>query len=197
MGMENDSGYTAQLVACANQYAKWTLQSGSNLQVYLNLLAHFPEYSLNNQLLIMAYKPDAVMIRGWYEWPEQGISINENATPIQIIEPVTLENGGKGFQVKYMADIRDTTAQYNPVVPDKLTTLEALLTDQKYNIVVVDEIKKGVRAMYMPNDKSIHVKRSSQATPDEFFTRVEEAEQKVLAAFQNKLQSLNGGVPIV
>ncbi|MBQ9934327.1 MAG: hypothetical protein IJO70_00590 [Lachnospiraceae bacterium] len=181
MATQNDSGYTSQLVEYAYQYAKWTLQSGSNLQVYLNSLARFSEYSLNNQLLIMAYKPDAVMIRGWYEWQEMGISVNENAIPIQIIEPVTLENGGRGFQAKYMADIRDTNAIYNPVIPDKSDSLEALLTDRKYNIVVVDEIKKGVRAMYMPNDKSIHVKRSSQAPADEFFTAI--AAEMVHASF--------------
>jgi len=181
MAIQNDDNYTSQLVAYANQCAKWTLQDGNNLQTYLNTLARFSEYSINNQLLIMAYKPEATMIKGWYEWQELGISINENATTIQIIEPITTEQGGKGFQVKYMADISDTNGQFNPVVPDKLTSLEALLTDKKYNITVVDEIKKGVRAMYMPNDKSIHVKRSSQAPPDEFFTAI--AAEMVHASF--------------
>ncbi|MBQ8319115.1 MAG: hypothetical protein IJX85_12370 [Lachnospiraceae bacterium] len=172
MATQNDGNYTLQLVECAKQYAKWTLQDGNNLQMYLNILSNFSEYTLNNQLLVMAYKPDAVMIKGWYEWPELGVSINENATVIQIIEPVVLDNGGKDFQVKYMADVKDTNAQYQIPVPDKLTALEALLTDRKHDVMVVDEIKKGVRAMYMPNDKSIHVKRSSQVKPDEFFTAI-------------------------
>lgn len=162
---------TRQLVDYANQSAKWMFQSGDNLKLYLNTLAKFSEYSLNNQLLIMGYKPDAVMIRGWYEWQEYGVTINENATVIQIIEPV-VENGINGFKIKYMADVADTNYTYTPNIPDKFTALEALLSDTTYSIVVVDEIKKGVRAMYMPNDKNIHVKRSAQAPPDEFFTAI-------------------------
>lgn len=175
------NNYTSELVAAAGNYAKWTLQSGSNLTMYLNILAKFSEYSLNNQLLIMGYKPDATFIKGWYEWQENGYAINENATIIQIIEPVSLENGDRIFQAKYMADVSDTSATINQVPPDKLTALEALLSDEKYNIAVVDEIKKGVRAMYMPNDKNIQVKRSSQAPPDEFFTAI--ASEMVHARF--------------
>ena len=171
---------TRELVAYAHQCAKWMFQSGNNLKMYLNTLAKFSDYSLNNQLLIIGYKPDAVMIRGWHEWGERGVSINENATVIQIIEPV-VENGIKGFQIKYMADASDTNYTYMPNIPDKLTALEALLSDTTYNIEVVDEIKKGVRAMYMPNEKNIHVKRSSQTSPDEFFTAI--ASEMVHARF--------------
>ena len=165
--MSDSSGITTQqLVEYADSVAKWSFSAGNNLMWYLNMLAKFPSYSLNNQLLIMGYKADASYIKGYQEWQEMGISVNQDAQVILIIEPV---NGN--YQVKYMYDASDTNYQYMPQQYDKLQVLEALLTETK-NVQVVDQIKNGVRAMYIPESNSIQVKRSNKVSADVFFTSI-------------------------
>ena len=164
--MSDSSISTADLVQYADNMAKWSFSSGSNLMWYLNTLAKFSSYSLNNQLLIMGYKADATFIKGWQEWQELGITIHQEATPIVIIEPI---NGA--YQTKYMYDVSDVNYEYKPQVYDKMQTLEALLTETK-NIEVVDTIKNGVRAMYIPEKNCIHVRRSNKVSPDVFFTSI-------------------------
>lgn len=165
--MMYDEITTEQLVEYASGMAKWSFESGDNLMWYLNTLAKFPDYSLNNQLLIMGYKADATYIKGINEWKELGVRVKEDASPILIIEPA----GGGAFQIKYMYDVSDTDYTYQEQSTDKLVALEALIAATD-NIQVVDEIKSGVRAMYIPEENSIRVKRSSKVSPDVFFTSI-------------------------
>lgn len=176
----DSSGYgtgkftTGQGVIYAGDLAQWALSDGDNLIYYLKVLSRFSQYTLNNQLLIMGYKPDAVFIKGMDEWNELGIRVNDVVErPIYIIEPVKdTENGKREFAWKIMYDATDTNYDYRDSVPDKFSALEALLTNREHVIEVVDEIKQNVRAMYMPDTGKILVKRSSQAPPDEFFNAI-------------------------
>lgn len=161
---------TGDGVRFAGELAQWALSDGNNLIYYLNVLSRFSHYTLNNQLLIMSYKPDAVFIKGIEEWNELGVRVNDTVEkPIYIIEPV---KGTSEFTWKLMYDAPDTDYVYKDSVPDKFSALEALLTNQEHVIEVVDEIKQNVRAMYMPDTGKILVKRSSQVSPDEFFTAI-------------------------
>lgn len=161
------NSYTEQLTEYAGALAKWTLEDGNNLMTYLNVLSHFPgEYTVNNQLLIMGYRVDAEYINGLDEWNNLGVMVREDASPIVIIEPY-----GEGFREKYMYDVKDTDTAWQKPVYDKATVLEALIASAG-KIDVVDEIKKGVRAMYIPDEKLIRVKRSSELGFDKFFTAI-------------------------
>lgn len=161
---------TTQFVEYASQLAEWTLQDGNNLMLYLATLAKFPDLSLNNQLLIMGYKSDAEYIKSYEDWLALGVTVNGTATAIPIIEP---DADGNGFHMKNEYDASDTSYQYQKNIPDKLESLEALLVGHAEEINVVDEIK-GIsgRAFYKPAEKKIYVVRSSQVTPDEFFTAI-------------------------
>lgn len=171
--MDNNTtgGYTtAEGVLFAGELAQWALADGNNLIYYLNVLSRFSQYTLNNQLLIMSYKPDAVFIKGIEEWHEMGVRVNDVVErPVYIIEPV---KGTHEYAWKTMYDASDTDYDYRDSVPDKFSALEALLTDREDIIEVVDEIKQNVRAMYMPDTGKILVKRSSRVSPDEFFTAI-------------------------
>ncbi len=162
---------TKDLVDYAGSLAQWCFQHGDNLNYYLHSLARFSDYTVNNQLLVMGYDPDATYIKGYEEWNNTGAIIRQDAKPIYIIEPI---KETKEFHPKYMCDVSGVD-NFNHVPQNngnKLNVLEALLTDSNHNIQVVDEVKSGVRSMYIPNEDVIRVKRSSKIPPDEFFTSI-------------------------
>lgn len=169
-----------------NQMAKWVLSGSETLKLYLRTISVCPDYSINNQLLVLYQSQNRplTMLRSQENWNEKGISVKPDAQTFTIWEPdkdangeVILAAGGKepaGYHYKYMYDATDTEAGYKPDVTSTEQVLEALLTKTDVPIVVVDEIKNvnGVRAMYIPNDKTIYVVRSGRAPADEFFTAI-------------------------
>lgn len=169
-----------------NQMSKWALSDPSALKYYLEIMTKCPDYSVNNQLLLMFQSQERpfTMIKGQDAWERQGVSVNQDAAYYYIWEPDKDENGEviylensrepAGYHYKYMYDVVDTNYSYQPVQPTNLQALEALLTRHEPPIVVVDEIKNtaGARAMYSPKDKTIYVVRSSRVSADEFFTAI-------------------------
>ena len=169
-----------------NQMSKWALSDPSALKYYLEIMTKCPDYSVNNQLLLMFQSQERpfTMIKGQDAWERQGVSVNQDAAYYYIWEPDKDENGEviylensrepAGYHYKYMYDVVDTNYSYQPVQPTNLQALEALLTRHEPPVVVVDEIKNtaGARAMYSPKDKTIYVVRSSKVSADEFFTAI-------------------------
>ena len=169
-----------------NQMSKWVLSNPDALKYYLDVMTKCPDYSVNNQLLLMYQSQERpfTMIKGQDAWERQGVSVNQDAAYYYIWEPDKDENGEviylensrepAGYHYKYMYDVVDTNYSYQPVQPTNLQALEALLTRHEPPVVVVDEIKNtaGARAMYSPKDKTIYVVRSSKVSADEFFTAI-------------------------
>lgn len=169
-----------------NQTAKWVLSDPAALKYYLDVMTKCPDYSVNNQLLLMYQSQERpfTMIKGQDAWEREGVSVNQDAAYYYIWEPDKNENGEviylensrepAGYHYKYMYDVVDTNYSYQPVQPTNLQALEALLTRHEPPVVVVDEIKNttGARAMYSPKDKTIYVVRSSKISADEFFTAI-------------------------
>ena len=169
-----------------NQTAKWVLSDPAALKYYLDVMTKCPDYSVNNQLLLMYQSQERpfTMIKGQDAWERQGVSVNQDAAYYYIWEPdkdkngevIYLENSREpaGYHYKYMYDVVDTNYTYVQPQPTNLQALEALLTRHQPPVVVVDEIKNtaGARAMYSPKDKMIYVVRSSKIPADEFFTAI-------------------------
>lgn len=169
-----------------SQMAKWALSDPSALKYYLEIMTKCPDYSVNNQLLLMYQSQERpfTMIKGQDAWERQGVSVNQDAAYYYIWEPDKDENGEviylenswepAGYHYKYMYDVNDTNYTYTQPQPTNLQALEALLTRHEPPVVVVDEIKNtaGARAMYSPKDKTIYVVRSSKVSADEFFTAI-------------------------
>lgn len=190
--------------------AKWVLQDSANLKFYLQVITACPDYSINNQLLLtyQGLSKPFTMIKSQDAWQEQGVSVNPEAESFAIWEPDKDENGkvlmaanGKdpaGYHYKYMYDAADTDYGYVQPQATGGQALEALLTNRDVPVVVVDEIKNvtGVRAMYVPKDKTIYVVRSGRAPADEFFTAIAtetghaacHAQQKDTAVAYNRAQ---------
>ena len=169
-----------------NQMSKWVLSNPDALKYYLDIMIKCPDYSVNNQLLLMYQSQERpfTMLKAQDAWERQGVSVNPDAAYYYIWEPDKDENGEviyiknsrepAGYHYKYMYDVNDTNYTYVQPQPTSLQALEALLTRHKPPVEVVDEIKNiaGARAMYSPKDKTIYVVRSSKVSADEFFTAI-------------------------
>lgn len=169
-----------------NQMSKWALSDPAALKYFLNIMTKCPDYSLNNQLLLMYQSQERpfTMLKAQDVWERQGVSVNQDAAYYYIWEPDKDENGEviyiknsrepAGYHYKYMYDVNDTNYTYVQPQPTSLQALEALLTRHKPPVEVVDEIKNiaGARAMYSPKDKAIYVVRSSKVPADDFFTAI-------------------------
>lgn len=169
-----------------SQMAKWALSDPAALKYYLDVMTKCPDYSVNNQLLLMYQSQERpfTMLKAQDAWERQGVSVNQDAAYYYIWEPDKDENGEviyiknsrepSGYHYKYMYDVNDTNYTYVQPQPTSLQALEALLTRHKPPVEVVDEIKNiaGARAMYSPKDKVIYVVRSSKVPADDFFTAI-------------------------
>lgn len=168
------------------QMCKWVLSDSAALKMYLDIIGKCPDYSVNNQLLLMyeSQERQFSMIKAQDTWENQGVGVNPDAAAYYIWEPDKDDNGevimaanGKepaGYHYKYMYDVADTNYSYQKTEPSGEQALEALLTRKDIPIQVVDSIKNvsGARAMYAPKDKIIYVVRSSKVSADEFFTAI-------------------------
>ena len=168
------------------QMSKWVLSDSAALKLYLDVIGKCPDYSVNNQLLLMyeSQEKPFTMIKAHDTWENQGVAVNQDAAAYYIWEPDKDANGevimaanGKepaGYHYKYMYDVADTNYSYQKPEPSGEQALEALLTRKDIPIQVVDSIKNvsGARAMYAPKDKLIYVVRSGKVPADEFFTAI-------------------------
>lgn len=123
---------------------------GDKFKTYLNTLAHFRSYSLNNQLLIAIQKPDATLCAGYSTWKLEGRYVKQGEKGIQILcpapyrkkipqdktDPATGEiiygKDGKpekewvehifpAFKIGYTYDISQTDGRELPSIANRLT----------------------------------------------------------------------------
>ena len=65
------------------------LRGSAGWKAWLDVAATMPNYSLNNQILIMMQKPDASMVAGFNRWKELGRHVTKGQTSIRILAPCT------------------------------------------------------------------------------------------------------------
>lgn len=167
-------------------WSKWIISDTQNLQKYLCIAKLFPNYSINNQILLVSQSLERPisMLKDEIGWNKDGVSIVNNNTPFYIWEPdkdsegnIVLDESSKkpaGYHYKPMYDVLDTDCEVRENKPNTQQALESLLSDTEIRIVVCDEIKNvtGKRAMYVPIESTIYVVRSGVAPADEFFCAI-------------------------
>lgn len=62
--------------------------SSDNYKQFLDTMAKFPRYSVNNNILIMMQKPDAQMCQSFTGWKEMGRFVKKGEKGIKILAPV-------------------------------------------------------------------------------------------------------------
>lgn len=61
--------------------------TSEKFQAFLNCMAKFPQYSLNNNLLIMLQKPDASLVQSFTGWKKMGRFVKRGEKGIRILAP--------------------------------------------------------------------------------------------------------------
>jgi antirestriction protein ArdC len=98
---------------------------GSSLVPFLTVMSRFSKYSLWNQMLIFAQRPDATHVQGYRAWNKAGYQVRKGEHGIAIYAPMlfakrddsTARDDGTpaaprlGFRVAYVFDISQVDAQ--------------------------------------------------------------------------------------
>ena len=139
---------------------------GGKFQQYLNTLARFERYSVQNTLLIFAQRPDATRLGDFDHWKEQGEYVNKGATGIAIFEPgkeYRREDGttGVSMNIKKVFDISQTSVKdKTPSISREIRILlKALMSNSPAPIKLVDSLQDGNGAHYSESRDVIEVVR--------------------------------------
>jgi len=111
-------------------------QPGTSLLRLLNTMSRFSRYSLANQFLVFAQRPDATCVQGYRVWHKAGYQVRKGEHGIAIYAPMrftprdsdTLVDGATasprlGFRVAYVFDVSQVDA-----LPGTASALETAST---------------------------------------------------------------------
>ena len=65
---------------------------GHSLLPMLTMMGRFPKYSLSNQLLILAQRPDATRVKGYRAWNKAGYQVRKGEKGIMIYAPMRVRD---------------------------------------------------------------------------------------------------------
>ncbi len=139
---------------------------------YLDVMARFPNHSVQNTLLIYAQRPNASRIGDGAYWASKGARIKKNERGFSVLEPgreYTREDGSIGtfYDPKKVFDAEQTTARTRlPRHYDAHDVLTALITTSPIPVRPVDDLQ-GELAVYDPHEKAVLVQRG--LTEDQLF----------------------------
>jgi len=145
------------------------LTTSAGWQRWLTIASRFHRYSLNNQLLILAQRPDATRVAGYRAWQGLGRQVKRGERAISIFAPTTRrvpqEDSDEakrvivGFRVAGVFDIAQTEGEPLPElalpevrVPDDdlLDRLVDLAGTGGHPVRLVDAADPGVRGWFTP-----------------------------------------------
>lgn len=90
----------------------------AGFQAAIEAMVRFWTYSVNNQWLIRAQRPDATRVAGRRVWAQLGRAPRADARPISILAPT---RGGFSFMIVAVFDVADTEGAPLPVLDTALT----------------------------------------------------------------------------
>jgi hypothetical protein len=141
-------------------------QDSSKFKGYLDVQSKFDRYSVANNLLILAQKPEATRLSDYKTWKENDSAIKKGEKGISILEPgeeYTREDGsiGVSYNVKKVFDISQTNAKQTtpPAVrKDDRLLIKALVSNALVTINISDQMPDNVSAIYKPATKEILIR---------------------------------------
>ncbi|MCR1948715.1 hypothetical protein NSA25_12790 [Erysipelatoclostridium ramosum] len=139
------------------------VKNPQNYLNYLDIQARL-DYTVTNTLLIMAQKPDAVMLKDSTHWKENNMYIKKGEKGIQILEPkgeYERADGtfGTNYAMKYVFDISQMNGQFQMNKPryTTQTILSGLTLDSAVSLVNNDALGDQ-SVQYIPSSKTIYYK---------------------------------------
>ena len=157
--------------ALADETAQDVAENGESFRAFLDIQARFDRYSVTNALLILAQRPEATQLRTFEGWKEQGVSIKQHETHINLLEPgeeYQRDDGSMAtsWKVRHVFDITQTNSRILPRPaprPEDRALLKALIHKAPVPIQAVDELPNRMGAYYDHDQKVIFVRRGMEA----------------------------------
>jgi len=142
-------------------------QNGSKFKGYLDMQSKFDRYSVANNLLILAQKPEATRLADFKSWKENDAAIKKGEKGITILEPgeeYTREDGsiGVSYNVKKVFDVAQTNTKQttaSTVKKDDRLLLKALVSNSPVAINISNQMPDNINAMYKPVTKEILIRK--------------------------------------
>lgn len=166
-GPDHDTKMDALLARLGESARLLTTSAG--WQRWMTIASRFHRYSLNNQLLILAQRPDATCVAGYRAWQRLGRQVKRGERAIAIFAPTTRripqEDSDEpkrvvvGFRVAGVFDITQTEGEPLPElalpdvgIPDDglLDRLIDLAGTAGHPVQLVDTADPGVRGWFTP-----------------------------------------------
>ena len=171
--------------ALANKGAESIAMSPSKMELYLDMQARFPHYSVKNVLLLMEQCPEATQLKDFNGWKAEGIFVKKGATGLTILEPGKQYTGDDGrvhtsFNTKTVFDISQVHApkahtapeMQDGTMPERVepqpvdrSLLLALIRQSPVEIEGVDKVETAQHsnACYQHQTKRIQVQKGMPA----------------------------------
>ena len=148
-----------------NQATREVMASVDSFNGFLAVQSHFERYSLNNNLLIAAQRPDATRLKSMKLWNEEKKSIKKGHTAVYIYEPEQRQSGDKtyvNYKRKSMFDISDVenaTPEQKPAY-DVAKLIEAVASEKTVEVITLEDYPQNRSAgmFYSEEDKCIYAK---------------------------------------
>ena len=143
------------------------ITSGDDFKEYLDMQSRFNNYSVGNNLLILAQMPKATYLRDFNNWTDNGIYIKKFEKAIKILEPAgeyMREDGSVGinYNVKKMYDISQVSTNKKPrnMKYDEKILSKLFLQSSNAVVEIVDKIPNTDRvALYNKSENKLYVAR--------------------------------------
>ena len=124
------------------------VSSIEKMSEFLKVQSNFEKYSLNNNILIFAQKPDATKIKDFNGWKEEGGSVKKGSKGFVIMEPSPYKKDGEdrvAFNPKTVFDISDVAGvnEVQQVSYDKALLIRALVNNSPVDIVTLKNYPTG------------------------------------------------------
>lgn len=155
------------------------VSTAERLQQFLAVGSRFERYSLNNNLLILAQKPNATRIRDYDSWEKEEKQVRKGAKSFEILEPHTFTAADGSQQVGYNpkkmfdnADLTEPDPIPKPVSYDPKLLIRALVNGCPAPIYVKEDYPKErtAGAYYDFAENKIYARAGM--TPDEMFPAI-------------------------
>ncbi|MDR3072676.1 MAG: ssDNA-binding domain-containing protein [Clostridiales Family XIII bacterium] len=156
-----------EVFSLSDETAMKVAGSSSEFQQFLNLQAHFDQYSTVNALLILAQDKNASRLGSFNYWKRKNCSVKSGQRAISILEPheYVKSDGtpGIGYNLRKVFDISQVDAhRLSPPIPPHRTDrqlLQALISKMPARIRLMDELPDNLAATTDPETREILVRK--------------------------------------
>ncbi len=158
-----------ELWAEVDAKAQDVFKDGESLRGFLDFMAQCRPQKTANLLLLYSQNPEIRQVKTFEKWKEEGRAIKSGAHGYRFIASQEYEKDGvteQGYTIRRVYDLAQVRMkQPEPAEPKTVDELmAALLTDNKVNVQVADNLPDNLQAQYIPKQRTVYVRNGMDDT---------------------------------